>query len=556
MQTSFWTVRRKMLIPTMAAVAATIVATGVTLIVSQGAERRLDEIEKVDYPVLSFSQTMLNSLKELDLLLTNVGEAETLDNIDVPDDLKAYVLQKIQGDGAAVLGPDGAKKLEAEFEDYYTAARALAVKRVQAQLHTKRALIRAKSDVHIYTDTTAEDRAIRADRSAVENKYGALYDRFTAEVDRAGTALTDAIGVARKRQQHSIWIGAAILLASAALAGVGSWLIAKRASRPLGTLTTAALRVAGGDLTQDVQVESADEVGVLAESFQRMVGRLRELVGTLKTAANELALAAEQLSEHTRAQSAMLERQASGVAETSSTTRELEQSSSVAARTASSVVDVARHAAEMSDQGRDAAEKSAAELQRIQGSVESIVGQSSHLLDQARQVGDIVETVRDLATQSHVLSLNASIEAVKAGEAGKSFGVVAQEVRALAEQSGQSAATIGKIVEDMLAAVQGTLSTTQRGSQGMSGSLDQIRASGDSLREIGSIVRETSEAALQIAAAVQQQSTGIGQIASAMRDIDKGMEETVGRIRALELSSQQVAETATRISGIAAEFTV
>ncbi|HYD40846.1 MAG TPA: methyl-accepting chemotaxis protein, partial [Anaeromyxobacter sp.] len=257
-----------------------------------------------------------------------------------------------------------------------------------------------------------------------------------------------------------------------------------------------------------------------------------------------------------RAQSAMLERQASGVAETSSTTRELEQTSSVAASHAASVLEVARKAADMSAAGQQAAERSAGELERIQASVESIVGQSSHLYDQARQVGDIVETVRDLATQSHVLSLNASIEAVKAGEAGKSFAVVAQEVRALAEQSGASATTIAKMVEDILTAVQATRETTERGSQGMAGSLGQIRASGDSLREIGSIVRETSDAALQIASAFQQQSTGIGQIAAAMRDLDKGMEETIGRIRALELSSQQVAETATRISGIANEFTV
>jgi len=270
----------------------------------------------------------------------------------------------------------------------------------------------------------------------------------------------------------------------------------------------------------------------------------------------EDAVAAEQLSDHTRAQSAMLEQQASGVAETSSTTRELEQTSSVAASRAASVLEVARRAAEMSDAGRDSAEKSAGELQRIQASVESIIGQSSGLLEQARQVGDIVETVRDLATQSHVLSLNASIEAARAGEAGRSFAVVAREVRALAEQSGQSAGRIAKMVQDILAAVQSTRETTEKGSAGMSGSLDQIRASGDALRQIGDTVRETSDAALHIASAVQQQSTGIGQIAVAMRDLDRGMEETIGRIRTLELSAQAVGETAMRISGIAAEFKV
>jgi methyl-accepting chemotaxis protein len=361
---------------------------------------------------------------------------------------------------------------------------------------------------------------------------------------------------ARRVQRRSIYVGAIILLGFAGIAGLAAWLIARRAARPLITLSEVALRIAEGDLTQQVRVETADEVGILAGSFQRMVTRLRQLVGTLKEAAQELALAAEQLSEHTRAQSTMLERQASGVAETSSTTRELEQTSSLAASRAASVLEVARHAGEMSEAGQQAALRSAGELERIQASVESIFDQSAHMAEQARQVGDIVETVRDLATQSHVLSLNASIEAVKAGEAGKSFAVVAQEVRALAEQSGQGAASIAKIVEDIQAAVQSTRETTARGSQGMVGSLGQIRASGDSLKEIGAIVRETSDAALQIAAAVQQQSTGIGQIAAAMRDLDRGMEETVGRIRALELSSQQVAETATRISGIAAEFTV
>jgi methyl-accepting chemotaxis protein len=555
MQNSFWTVRRKMLIPAWAAVGLTVLAIVATWFLSRGAQRRLEEIEQIDYPVLRFNQTMLNSLKEVQLLLLNVGESESMDGIDQPEDLHSFILEKIQGDGVPILGDGAAKELQAQLEDYYGSAKAVAVKRVQAQLKAKRAIARMKNDPHIYADSTNEEKSIRAERSAVDNKYGDLYDRFESGVTRSGVDMTKGLREAKSTQRLSVILGALILLAAALLTGAGSWLI-ERATRPLATLSAVALRIAEGDLTQDVKVESSDDIGVLAASFQRMVSRLRELVGTLKTAAQELAVAAEELSDHTRAQSAMLEQQASGVAETSSTTRELEQTSSVAASRAASVLEVAKRAAEMSDAGRDSAEKSAGELQRIQASVESIVGQSAGLLEQARQVGDIVETVRDLATQSHVLSLNASIEAAKAGEAGKSFGVVAQEVRALAEQSGESASRIGKIVETILSAVQGTRDMTERGSRDMTGSLAQVRSSGESLREIGTIVRETSDAALQIASAVQQQSTGIGQIASAMRDLDKGMEDTIGRIRALELSSQRVAETATRISAVAAEFTV
>jgi len=185
-----------------------------------------------------------------------------------------------------------------------------------------------------------------------------------------------------------------------------------------------------------------------------------------------------------------------------------------------------------------------------------IVSQSTHLLDQAKAVGDIVETVKDLATQSHVLSLNASIEAVRAGEAGKGFGVVATEVRALAEQSGQAAARIGKMVQEILAAIQATLDLTERSRAGMEGSLDAIRASGQSLSQIGAIVKETSEAALQIATAVQQQSTGVGQIAGAMRDLDAGMEETVARIQGLEQAAAHLKVTSSRISEIVSGFRV
>jgi methyl-accepting chemotaxis protein len=556
MQHSFWTVQRKMLIPVFAAVAAFGVAVFFTWIVSQGAKRQLHTVETKQFPVLRFYQDMVDQLKEVHLVLLNVGESEDFGRVTEMDDMQDAVTGKIQADGTRSVGAEETKQVVAAFEKYYADARALATKRVKAQLKAKRAVAAQKSNIVIHTDSTKEEREISADISALENSYIKLADAFAQKVDAAQKAMTDGMSQASRDQQNAIVWSAGILLIAAILAGLIAWGLAARTSRPLRNLSEAALRIAEGDLTQQVRIETHDEVGVLAASFQRMVARLRELVGTLKNAANELAIAAEQLSDHTRAQSSMLERQASGVAETSSTTRELDQTSSVAASRAASVLEVARHAVEMSEAGRAAAERSAGELQRIQASVESIVGQSSHLLEQARQVGDIVETVRDLATQSHVLSLNASIEAVKAGEAGKSFGVVAHEVRALAEQSGQSAATIGKIVEDMLAAVQSTRDTTERGSQGMVGSLAQIRASGDSLREIGGIVRETSDAALQIAAAVQQQSTGIGQIAVAMRDLDKGMEETVGRIRSLELSSQQIAETATRISGIAGEFTV
>jgi methyl-accepting chemotaxis protein len=550
-------IRSKMLLPASVAALASLLAASVTLGLSRSAESRLKLVQTQEFPTYQFYGYLREALKESHLLLLNVGDSEDFTRIDSPDDLRTSVVEHIQKDGAAALGPAEAEKLRAEFEAFYAADRGVATTRIQNELRKKKILAQAtNTNTKLDLMQSAAARTQGAALSEIENRYGAFQDRLSTLASRSSGSLDTALDAARVAQRLGIWVGVWLLLLSVVVSFTLAWWLSSRTARPLHALSAVALRIADGDLTQEVSAGGNDEVGVLARSFRRMSARLRELVGTLKATSLELAVAAERLSDHTRAQSALLERQAAGVAETSSTTRELEQTSTVAASRAASVLEVARRAAEMSEHGRESAERSAAELSRIQGSVESIVGQSSQLLDQARQVGDIVETVKDLATQSHVLSLNASIEAARAGEAGKSFAVVAQEVRALAEQSGQSAGRIAQMVQDILSAVQATRETTERGSAGMSDSLAQIRASGDSLRQIGDTVRETSDAALHIASAVQQQSTGIGQIAAAMRDLDRGMEETVGRIRALELSAQQVAETATRISGIAAEFTV
>lgn len=515
--------RRKMLLPAAVAVAGTLVATVVMLGLSSRAAARLDHVEREDFPELRCAQELEGGVDELGRGLEAAAGAEDPDALKDVDARYAAVL--------AAACPSHAEA-RAALEAWYPGARDATAAFIRNGLGD------------------GELRALRA----MQERQAELRKRLELDTAAARAEVAAGFDDTRRVQRTSVLAGAAILLlaalGSAALAG---WL-ATRTARPLAALQDAALRVAAGDLGAEIAAESTDEIGALAESFRTMVRRLREIVGTLKASARELASAADQLAELTRAQSGALAAQASGVTETTTTARELEQTSQVAASRAAAVLDVARRAAALGDAGQAAAQRSAAGIQQIQGSVEDIVSRSSLLLERTRQVGDIVETVRDLATQSHVLSLNASIEAARAGEAGRGFAVVAAEVRALAEQSGQGAARIARMVQEILDAIQATLEATERSRGGMDGSLGQIRASGDSLREIGGFVRETGDAALHIASAVQQQSTGVAQIATAMRDLDKGMEGALARIQTLEASAAQVAATAARISGIADEF--
>jgi methyl-accepting chemotaxis protein len=538
-------VRGKMLFPAAVTIAATLIAIVVTITVSHIAADTLEQASKKDFRSLQLYQDIRRQLEQAQTELRVAGAVGDPYSISVAYGNHDEAIRLLKEEAPGIVDRQQAEKLEADIAEYFKVAQADAL--AQADAAKKHRGGKGGPSDDLKASANAEAAA-------------ALYGKLIASIDAETRAARDTIErrfVAVSRWQLAAWLVPTVILILAALgSGALAWWLSGKTALPLRTLSELTTRIAGGDLTPEVPVTSQDEVGVLADGFRRMVTRLREIVSTLKSASEELGLSAERLGDATRAQAAMLERQASGVAETGSTTRQLEQTSAVAANRAATVLEVAKRAAEMSESGRGAAERSADELKRIQDSIDSIVGQTGKLLDQARQVGNIVATVRDLAGQSHILSLNASIEAARAGDAGKGFAVVAQEVRALADQSGKSAGRIGKMVQEILAAVQATRVMTSQGSEAMAGSLGQIRASGESLREIGGIVQETSDAVQQIARVVQEQFAGIGQISTAMRDLDRGMEETVGRIRSLEESAQQVAETAMRISGIAAEFKV
>jgi methyl-accepting chemotaxis protein len=535
--------RQKILLPSLVAAAATLIATAVSSRLSSSAADELRRVEVREFPTLQLFQDLEAGLARVQRQLEEAAAQQDPSALAAADALHEDLLARLAAAPRATVGEDRTGAIADALRGWYAPARARVERRVRGE-------------------ATPDGEATGL--QVVAARFVSVRDAIASETRSAREAMAQGFEAARTLQRRAIVVSAIILLAaaigSAALASVLAW----RLARPVLALNRAALRIADGDLTvfgvggatHDLDLRSGDEVGTLASSFRRMTDRLRQIVGALKVSSTELGRAAERLAEHARAQNAILERQAAGVSETSATTRELEQTSAVAASRAASVLDVARRASEMSSAGQSAAEESVEGLRRIQASVQEIFGRSSRLLDQTQQVSDIVESVRDLSVQSHVLSMNASIEAARAGESGKGFGVVAAEVRALAEQSGQSAGRIAKIVEDIVGAVRATLETTESGTRGMEGSVARIRASGESLRDIGAFVRETGDAALQIATAVQQQSQGVAQIAGAMRELDRGMEETVARVQVLQGAAQDLTATAARISAIADGFRV
>jgi methyl-accepting chemotaxis protein len=309
--------------------------------------------------------------------------------------------------------------------------------------------------------------------------------------------------------------------------------LSRSVAAPLRELADVAAHIVeSGDLTRPIKVSASGEVGMLARSFAQMVERLRSVTQNLQQAAEALNASTEQLNTSAAEQSQTVSRQASALQETQVTAQEIRQTSLLAAQKADSVLSVAERADELSRAGEAALEQTLVGLNDIRTQVQEIAQKILELGERTVQIGSITQTVKDLADQSNMLALNAAIEAVRSGEHGKGFGVVAREIRALADQSIESTDRVRELLDDIGNSVAMAVRITERGSQRMEAGLEQVRTYGKNLRELSSIIQDNAAAVRQIAAAVGQQNVGINQITTAVSDLSKMMDETVSRIGA------------------------
>jgi methyl-accepting chemotaxis protein len=293
---------------------------------------------------------------------------------------------------------------------------------------------------------------------------------------------------------------------------------------PIKQLSEVTRRIVeDGDLTQEVRVTSQDEVGVLAGHFAAMVERLRQIPLELGRNMQLLQGAVNALESATAGQSAVVTRQATALQETQVTAEEIRQTSQVASRSAEGILTDIAKAEAAGEKGSAALEQS---LQSVRGTSSSI----GELGERTRQIGGITDTVKDLADQSNMLALNAAIEAVRSGEHGKGFALVAREIRRLADQSIQSTERVREILESVRGAVGTAVAGSEDGAKRVEVSLEQMRASAEHLRALANVVRDSSSAVRQIATAVNQQNTGVNQVFAAVVDQNKMMEESVKQL--------------------------
>ena len=323
---------------------------------------------------------------------------------------------------------------------------------------------------------------------------------------------------------------------------------ARGLTRSLKRLTEASERViSDGDLSQRIEALTDDEVGRLGRTFARMVEALREALTTLKASAGSLADAALKLRSSMDEQSQFIASQATALQQTQVTAQEIKQTSALAAEKARLVLQVAERADEIGGAGERAVARSLGGLSEIGKQAREVGDHIQKLSERARQIGGITMTVKDLADQSNMLALNAAIEAVRSGEHGRSFAVVAREIRSLADQSIKATNDVGGILQELTSSIGTAVSLTEASTKRMEAGIVEVTSSGDNLRALSGITRENVAAVRQIAAAVSQQNAGISQIFAAVTDQMALMDRVRDGLQRTQQASEELREVAARV---------
>lgn len=287
-----------------------------------------------------------------------------------------------------------------------------------------------------------------------------------------------------------------------------------------------------------------------------MVSNLRQVMQEFQEAMNVLAAAASEILATTAQVASSTAETATAVSQTSTTVEEVKQTALVSTQKSRSVSDSAQKVAQVAQHGRQSVEAATAGMEHIQQQMAATVESIVRLSEQSQAIGEIVATVDDLAEQSNLLSVNAAIEAAKAGEQGKGFAVVAQEVRSLAEQSKQATAQVRVILHDVQRAISAVVMATEQGSRTVEAGVQQTAATGETIRLLADSIAEAAQAAVQIVASSQQQSIGMDQVALAMENIKRASTQNVAGIKQAEMAVQNLHELGQKLKQLVAQYQV
>jgi len=376
------------------------------------------------------------------------------------------------------------------------------------------------------TDPSKSEEARKLYGGASEQEYLALSSAIAAEWN-----LNKSLARTLAQQGESTFHMALTVLAVGCIAalaiGIGAaWLITKSIIFPIQQSLRVAQRVAAGDLTSHIEVESRDETGQLLQALKDMNGALVNIVSEVRNGTETIASASQQIATGNADLSSRTESQAGSLEETASSMEELTS-------TVKQNADNARQANQLAVSASEVAVKGGAV-------VSEVVDTMGLINESARKIVDIIGVIDGIAFQTNILALNAAVEAARAGEQGRGFAVVASEVRNLAQRSAQAAKEIKALIDNSVEKVDA-------GSK-------LVDQAGVTMQEVVESIRRVTDIMGEISAASAEQTSGIEQVQQAVTQMDETTQQNAALVEEAAAAAESLREQADKLAQVVSVF--
>lgn len=533
---------------------------------------QIDKIQEGYDGVLKRSVPLVSEVKDLNIELNNQS-AQVRGYIlsGNPKYIQAYDLSRKNMDDTLnslekkLITPEGKERvqgLKSSLADYHQVAdQGVLVSKTQGQQEAMKAV-------------TASIAKMEAAETNMKDTVKFLTERMDLRV----TQNVDAT----EKVQMMLGVLDCIIFIVACMIGI---FVARRISRPLCQVVESAQNIAKGDLRiRTIQYDSNDEIGDMLKAFTIMTDNLRTVIGQVAKSAEQVAAASEELTASSE-QSA----QAAGqVAETVTNVAmgaanqlgAVEQTVSVVGEMASGIHQIAKTAntvslksdetAKAASVGGDAVRQAENQMELIKNSVTQSAQVVQNLGVHSQQIGQIIDVISGIAGQTNLLALNAAIEAARAGEQGRGFAVVADEVRKLAEQSQDATQKIAEIIRDIQLETNTAVETMNKGTSEVAKGTEVISTTGERFNFIESMIQKLNEEIKEISAAAQEISTSSNQVVHSVdsvkvvasgisgdtQTISAATEQQSASMQEIAASSQALANMATELQAIVSKFSL
>ncbi|MBN2526447.1 MAG: hypothetical protein JXR76_08635 [Deltaproteobacteria bacterium] len=380
-----------------------------------------------------------------------------------------------------------------------------------------------------------------------KKKLGTLYIGLSKQALQAGTASIVKYTVIFATSLSALFIA------------VFFFTISGTTVKPIVTITRLMKRLGDGDVRPLDDVRLGTDTTEIVEMYQALkhaIDAMRENLESISHVAEELNSTADIILTSSAELSIAANEQATAVNETTVTIEEVEKTGHLTSENAKNIQSVADRTQKISNEGLSAVDMTRAQLEDIQSQVENIVDSANRLNLELEEVDRIIASVAGVTQQSHTLSINASIEAVKAGQKGRGFAVVANRIRDLSQQSREATEHVRGTLTGIQQAIVSMLTITEQGLSSVRRGVESMERTGEVIQRLGESITNSTDAARSIAHNTFQQATGLEQTARAMNEINDSTHKNLSGIEQLRRSGEELKDHAVAMKALVDLFNI